>query len=453
MRTQKRAFCLTAALLLAAALCNGNAACAETGLYMDGCGVRDTVPSGEETPDPSLYGEDNVSFIYVAADGDDVTGSGTKEAPYASVQRAAGAAVPGDTIRVCAGEYEFNEPVFIPAGVSLEGTGEDTVFTSRTLTRTDTGGAAALIRLCSGEKGKEYGNQHISFIKFDGRGVAAWAIDVADRHNVSVHDCTVVNFREAGVGWHATDLSAQSIEDSNPNVSFVNGTVALNSSEIAVNAGEVAENTGNIGLSTGVVVLNTMEGIVTLGEGGTVGENRGIVYNADLSGGEAGAAFGAYTLVSISYGSEDAEKLDQWVDAESSSYIMKSYTDLFGKLPKGKKFVGWTGADGTIYKAGDSYSVLNPLELTAQLKNKKQEKKNELLSVTVDGVIVNPGYYVVYTNEKDIPSELEHYMIFTHENGKIAIAFAEEYLETFVSGGHDVVISFTACTYELNIVK
>ncbi|MBO2517470.1 MAG: hypothetical protein CW338_09430, partial [Clostridiales bacterium] len=225
----KRICGLLAALMLAGGLLSGAPALGEApdaGCYEYGYSSheRRVPPAVCEDFDPALYGENNVSFIYVSVNGDDASGTGTREAPYATVHRAAAAARPGDTIRVGAGTFIFDEPADIPPGVSLEGEGGDTVFTSVTLTQTDIGGNAALVRLHSEEDPKEYGNQHISHITFDGQQQAAWAIDIANRHNVSVHDCTVTDFCEAGVGWHATDLSRQSIEDTNPDTAAVNGT-------------------------------------------------------------------------------------------------------------------------------------------------------------------------------------------------------------------------------------
>lgn len=198
----------------------------DIGCYEYGYGSheRQTPPPAGEILDPAVYGENNISFIYVSVYGDDSNGSGTLEAPYASVHQAASIAVPGDTIKVGAGVFVFTEPAYIPVGVSLEGEGEDTIFTSDSLTRTDIGGGIALVQLHSEENPKAYGNQHISHITFDGQQKAAWAIDIANRHNVSVHDCRIVNFCETGVGWHATDLSRLSIEDTNPDISAVNGT-------------------------------------------------------------------------------------------------------------------------------------------------------------------------------------------------------------------------------------
>lgn len=224
MKTVKAAFLWT--LIMAALLFAGSAG-GETDIacHEYGAGPRGSRAAAEdEVFDPSLYGENGDSLIYVSVSGNDIDGNGTREAPYVTLRKAVSSAAAGDTIRVGAGVYVFTESLDLPVGVSLEGEGTETVFTSSVLTADDIGGGIALVRLHSEEDAKEYGCQHISHITFDGRQTAAWAIDVANRHNVSVHDCTIVDFCEAGVGWHATDLSRQSIEDTNPDVTAVNGT-------------------------------------------------------------------------------------------------------------------------------------------------------------------------------------------------------------------------------------
>ena len=194
------------------------------GMLLMPCFPTEARAETEVMPEPALYGEENMSFLYVETDGDDASGDGTAERPFQTVCAAAAASRPGDTIRVGEGTYIFDTSVDLPVGVSLEGAGDGTVFTSVLLTDTTIGGNAALIRLHSEDGNKEYGNQHISHIKFDGRQTAAWAINIKNRHNVSVHDCTIIDFIDTGVGWHAGDIGALGDDGEKIDVSAVPGT-------------------------------------------------------------------------------------------------------------------------------------------------------------------------------------------------------------------------------------
>ena len=163
---------------------------------------------GEQVPD---YGENARSILYVAVSGSDDGGDGTEAAPWQTPERAAMAACPGDTIRLGPGTYNVDTPIELPPGVSLEGAGEDTVLTSSTLTE-EIGGQNAILRLVSLPDeggGMSNGNQHVSYIRFDGANTATQAIEIQNRNNVAIHDCTIVRFVHVGVGWRATGLDEE----------------------------------------------------------------------------------------------------------------------------------------------------------------------------------------------------------------------------------------------------
>ncbi len=166
------------------------------------------------------YGESAVKQLFVSNLGSDETGDGTHLSPWKTIHYAVSAAKPGDMIRLNQGTYDVDSPIELPSGVSLEGDGEGTVLTSSVLTE-ELSGQYAILRLVSpvGEEGeKTNGNQHVSHIKFDGAGMATQAIEIQNRCNVSVHDCTIVGFTHVGVGWRATDM-----DDETPPSEFVTG--------------------------------------------------------------------------------------------------------------------------------------------------------------------------------------------------------------------------------------
>ena len=168
----------------------------------------------------SDYGENAQYTMYVSVSGSDQTGNGTQASPWKTISHALSMSKTGDTVCLCAGTYDIAEPIELPPGVSLEGTGEETVLTSSTLTA-EMGGQNAILRLVSetGENGaKTDGNQHVSHIRFDGAGTATQAIEIQNRNNVAVHDCVIVNFVHVGVGWRATDLG-----DGTPPAEYVTG--------------------------------------------------------------------------------------------------------------------------------------------------------------------------------------------------------------------------------------
>ena len=186
-----------------------------------------------EVYDAELYGENAETLLHVSLAGSDETGDGSVNMPFRSLAAAARAASQGSIIKLAPGVYEINETVLIPEGVSLEGAlpcGAEysdgmTVLTSETLTQEGT----ALVRLYSelaGDYGKTDGNQHISNLRFDGKGIAAQAIEVRNRNNVAIHDCAIVNFAHVGVGFSIDDpMDGGDGEPipSHPPVSFAEG--------------------------------------------------------------------------------------------------------------------------------------------------------------------------------------------------------------------------------------
>jgi hypothetical protein len=131
---------------------------------------------------------------YISPTGNDVTGTGTLLNPWKTLKKATATVnTTGDIIHVNRGTYTETQQCFLAVGVSIEGDGITSVLKSTVNTI-----YTALLEVRSNEGTN--GNQHISNVKFDGNNLTThWAVWVAGRSNVSIYNCTVVDFKDRGV--------------------------------------------------------------------------------------------------------------------------------------------------------------------------------------------------------------------------------------------------------------
>jgi Right handed beta helix region len=131
---------------------------------------------------------------YISPSGNDATGTGTISNPWKTLKKATATVnAPGDIIHVNPGTYNETLQSFLAVGVSVEGEGTTSIIKS-TISGVNT--CTIDVRSAEGTNG----NQHISGIKMDGNNLTAnWAIWVGGRSNVSIHDCTIVDFFNQGV--------------------------------------------------------------------------------------------------------------------------------------------------------------------------------------------------------------------------------------------------------------
>ena len=131
---------------------------------------------------------------YISPTGNDVTGTGTSSNPWKTLKKATSTVnTTGDIIHVNTGIFTETQQCFLAPGVSIEGDGVTAVLRSTVNTI-----YTALLEVRSNEGTN--GNQHISNVKFDGTNLTThWAIWVAGRSNVSIYNCTVVDFKDRGV--------------------------------------------------------------------------------------------------------------------------------------------------------------------------------------------------------------------------------------------------------------
>jgi hypothetical protein len=132
--------------------------------------------------------------FYISPAGNDTTGDGSIGNPWQTLHKATQTVITaGDIIHVNPGTYVESHECFLAEGVSIEGEGINSILQSSL-----TADFMAIIVAHSGEGAN--GNQHISGLKLDGQNLSTfWAICINGRSNVSVYNCTVVDFRDRGV--------------------------------------------------------------------------------------------------------------------------------------------------------------------------------------------------------------------------------------------------------------
>jgi parallel beta-helix repeat protein len=133
---------------------------------------------------------------YVSPTGNDLTGNGTAANPWKTLYKATSMVTTGgNIIHVNAGTYIETQQCALAVGVSIEGDGTTSIIKS-----TITAQYTPIIAAVSPEGTN--GNQHISNLKIDGNNLStSWAIAVSGRSNMSIYNCSIVNFYETGVNW------------------------------------------------------------------------------------------------------------------------------------------------------------------------------------------------------------------------------------------------------------
>lgn len=135
------------------------------------------------------------NHYYISPNGNDKN-SGSSGSPWQSLYMATSSAkTPGDIIHVLPGLYTEHARCTLAPGVSIEGGGENCIIQSTIIEQ-----FAAILILTSPEGTN--GNQHISGIKLSGNNrQTSWGIEIRGRSNVSIYNCTIVDFEETGVFW------------------------------------------------------------------------------------------------------------------------------------------------------------------------------------------------------------------------------------------------------------
>ncbi len=133
-------------------------------------------------------------IFYIHPQGNDQSGNGSSTKPWRSLHYATGVVKKvGDIIHVMKGVYVESASCLLAEGVNIEGEGEGSIIMC-----SEKADWTPIISATSPEGAD--GNQHISGLTLDGQKLSSfWAIRVAGRSNVSIYNCTIVDFKDRGV--------------------------------------------------------------------------------------------------------------------------------------------------------------------------------------------------------------------------------------------------------------
>lgn len=137
----------------------------------------------------------NAADYYISPSGNDGTGDGSIGNPWKTLYKATNTVTTGNTINVLAGTYDETLSSILATGVNILGVGETSIIRSTFSTEFQ-----AIIYANSGTEGTD-GSQTISYLKFDGQGATSWGIQIQARSNVTITQCTFVDFAQRGVVW------------------------------------------------------------------------------------------------------------------------------------------------------------------------------------------------------------------------------------------------------------
>lgn len=150
---------------------------------------------------------------YVSTTGNDTTGDGSIESPWATLHKAcAEVTTPGDIIYINEGTYTEAQQSILRLGVNIQGAGKDLVTIDYSYAD---GGTIEMWSATIEETPSS-----ISGIKIDGQNIGYNAISITRRSNVTIDNCIFVNFLNGGV--YATD--GYDNDTNSPAISGVNVT-------------------------------------------------------------------------------------------------------------------------------------------------------------------------------------------------------------------------------------
>ena len=130
----------------------------------------------------------SATTYYISPSGNDAN-NGSQTSPFKTLFKATSVAVSGDVIHLIKGTYTETKSSILAPGVSIEGEGNTSIIKASFST------VYQAIIYANSNEGTN-GNQSISNLKFDGQNKTSWGIQIQGRSNVSIHDCTFVNFKQ-----------------------------------------------------------------------------------------------------------------------------------------------------------------------------------------------------------------------------------------------------------------
>jgi hypothetical protein len=147
---------------------------------------------------------------FIGPAGSDKTGNGTKNKPWATLSFACKmVTAEGDIIHIKTGTYIETQACKLSSGINIEGEGIKTIIKSH-YDGKSSDNYDALMQLISESITK--GNQQICNLKIDGDNMTGdKAIAVFNRSNISIHDCTIVDFDIQGIRFGGGLQSGNSV--------------------------------------------------------------------------------------------------------------------------------------------------------------------------------------------------------------------------------------------------
>lgn len=156
--------------------------------------------------DNLVVGEPIPEFYWVAETGSDASGDGSYNNPWAHVSYACTQVSSGDTVYVKAGTINESAQIVKPVGVSIIGQGQGVTIIKSTFNH---GSALQAAIQCASTAGTSVDdNSSISHITLDGSNwTGDRAIYIGYRNNITIHDCTIVNFAESAILYYGSATS------------------------------------------------------------------------------------------------------------------------------------------------------------------------------------------------------------------------------------------------------
>ena len=216
-------------------------------------------------------------YVATAANGGSNANDGSVGSPWLTVDYAATqVTTAGDIIYVTAGSYTEPNRIELSPGVSILGVGDASVINSTYHPGSPNSTDGSIYGLSGSVTD---GNQSISYIKLTGSDTTAlYAVFFENRNNVSVHHCTIENFRDRGVTFYAAPWTTGVYATGNK---IYNCTIRNSSSRGVSGGGGLIQINGQSTMEIHDNILNAIDGAA--GYCGQImtaitGWNKGIKY-------------------------------------------------------------------------------------------------------------------------------------------------------------------------------
>lgn len=222
--------------------------------------LNNKIGNNQEICDNYIKSNSVYQKFYVDPSGDDDTGNGSMNKPWASLSKACSVVKnPNSTIIVNKGSYRESNICKLARGVNIMGVGDESciIFTVE-------GNLYGSINLDSPGSGFS-GDQTISYLKLDGDLKSKVGVGIHYRSNVKITNCTIVNFIDKAIlynnSWRSNDesITATGNEIAYCNIincSGQNGIHILGQSDMLIHDNVITQTTRKYGMNGVNVFMN-----------------------------------------------------------------------------------------------------------------------------------------------------------------------------------------------------